>query len=360
MDDNSPDGTGALADDLARRLPDHGRCIGPASSVSAPPWSPASSAAQAPVVGVIDADLSHPPDTAATHAGGHAPDLTRTWSSAAATSPAAARELAAGPADHVAPRVPPGARPLTPVRDATSGLLPHPPRSGARRAHLGRRLQDLPRAARARPAGVGGGGAVRVRRTATAGESKMNTQEALGYLTQLRHLRRFQRSRSPPPQTYRRFSAEELRIAGLGASRGLAVTPGRRRAAAARPRPRRRRSCATAPATRSPASSSPARSTSPAWRARYAGRRKKRRLARLMALHHDPLVETVAAQQVVPVLHLRPVLARRAGPRARTSRRARCPDRAPPDRSSRNPDPARSRTRSSGPSSAASRPDSRR
>ena len=39
----------------------------------------------------------------------------------------------------------------------------------------------------------------------------MNLKEALGYLTQLRDLRRFQRSRPKAPQTYRAVSVEELR-----------------------------------------------------------------------------------------------------------------------------------------------------
>ena len=76
-----------------------------------------------------------------------------TWSSAAATFPAAARrtgELSRLLMSRVACLL---ARGLTPVRDATSGLLPDPARSRARRPDLGRRLQDLPRAAGSRPAG---------------------------------------------------------------------------------------------------------------------------------------------------------------------------------------------------------------
>ena len=44
----------------------------------------------------------------------------------------------------------------------------------------------------------------------TAGKSKMNLKEALGYLQQLRDLRRFSRERPPFEQRYRRTSAAEL------------------------------------------------------------------------------------------------------------------------------------------------------
>ena len=61
VDDNSPDGTGALADELAARyritvLHRAGK-MGLGTAVIE-----GFAAASAPVVGVIDADLSHPPD----------------------------------------------------------------------------------------------------------------------------------------------------------------------------------------------------------------------------------------------------------------------------------------------------------
>jgi hypothetical protein len=43
-----------------------------------------------------------------------------------------------------------------------------------------------------------------------AGESKMNTREALGYLTQLRDLWRVQRSQPPLQQTCRRVPPGDL------------------------------------------------------------------------------------------------------------------------------------------------------
>jgi hypothetical protein len=39
----------------------------------------------------------------------------------------------------------------------------------------------------------------------------MNLKEALGYVTQLRDLWRFQRSRPRPPQTYQRIRPEDFR-----------------------------------------------------------------------------------------------------------------------------------------------------
>jgi dolichol-phosphate mannosyltransferase len=61
VDDNSPDGTGRIADDLAReyRITVIHRAgkLGLGTAVVA-----GFEAASAPVVGVIDADLSHPPE----------------------------------------------------------------------------------------------------------------------------------------------------------------------------------------------------------------------------------------------------------------------------------------------------------
>ena len=44
----------------------------------------------------------------------------------------------------------------------------------------------------------------------TAGESKMNLKEALGYLDQLRDLRRFVKSQPRLDQRYRRLTVAEL------------------------------------------------------------------------------------------------------------------------------------------------------
>jgi hypothetical protein len=47
----------------------------------------------------------------------------------------------------------------------------------------------------------------------SAGESKMNTKEALGYIKQLLELRRFVASHPKLSQSHRRLSIEELRAA---------------------------------------------------------------------------------------------------------------------------------------------------
>ena len=71
VDDNSPDGTGALADELAtrHRIPVMHRAgkLGLGTAVIE-----GFEAAEAPIVGVIDADLSHPPDLLPRMLRGHA------------------------------------------------------------------------------------------------------------------------------------------------------------------------------------------------------------------------------------------------------------------------------------------------
>jgi hypothetical protein len=47
----------------------------------------------------------------------------------------------------------------------------------------------------------------------TAGQSKMNWKEAIGYVVQLRDLHRFRRRHPSPQQTYRRISVGELEAA---------------------------------------------------------------------------------------------------------------------------------------------------
>ena len=102
------------------------------------------------------------------------------------------------------------ARSVTPIRDATSGFFLMR-RTLARdvRISAGGFKICLELLVRGRPAAVVEVPYVFVGRT--AGESKMNLKEALGYLSQLRDLRQFQRSRPKAPQTYRAVPAEELR-----------------------------------------------------------------------------------------------------------------------------------------------------
>ena len=210
VDDNSPDGTGAVAEELAK-----GRRIRvvhrPGKRGLGTAVMEGFEAAAAPVVGVIDADMSHPP----------------------MLLPRMLAIMLRGPADVVvASRYIPGggtrnwpivrllmsrlaclmARGLTPVRDATSGFF-------LIRRDLAREVRIsaggfkicLELLVRGRPATVVEVPYVFVGRT--EGESKMNLWEALGYLVQLRDLHRARRAQRLPAHTYRRLSAEELRQA---------------------------------------------------------------------------------------------------------------------------------------------------
>jgi dolichol-phosphate mannosyltransferase len=208
VDDNSPDGTGAIADALARvhRITVLHRAgkLGLGTAVVE-----GFAAAGAPVVGVIDADLSHPPDmlprmlavmdrTSADIVIGsrYIPGgSTRNWPLARWVMSRAACLLA---------------RPLTPVVDATSGLflIRRDLARGVRIAAGGFKI-GLELLVRGRPATV-----VEVPymfSDRAAGESKMNMKEALGYLGQLRALRAFVRSQPPLRQVYRRVPPGELR-----------------------------------------------------------------------------------------------------------------------------------------------------
>ncbi len=101
------------------------------------------------------------------------------------------------------------ARAVTPIRDATSGFF-------LIRRDLARDVSIsaggfkicLELLVRGRPATVVEVPYVFVGRT--AGESKMNAKEALGYLKQLVQLRRFVVSHPRLSQTHRRLSPEEL------------------------------------------------------------------------------------------------------------------------------------------------------
>jgi len=208
VDDNSPDGTGALADDLARRfriqvIHRSGK-LGLGTAVIA-----GFERALAPVVGVIDADLSHPPAVL--------PRMLAVMRHASADMVIGSRYVPGGGTHNW----PAGrlimsrlacvmARPLTPVRDATSGffLIRRDLARGVRISAGGFKI-CLELLVRGQPATVVEVPYVFEGRT--AGESKMNLKEALGYLSQLRDLRQFQRSRPKAPQTYRAVPAEELR-----------------------------------------------------------------------------------------------------------------------------------------------------
>ena len=207
VDDNSPDGTGAVADELAMRhritvLHRRGK-LGLGTAVIE-----GFTAATAPIVGVIDADLSHPPALL--------PRMLAVMQSASADFVIGSRYIPGGGTrnwglarlmmSRVACLM---ARGLTPIRDATSGFF-------LIRRDLARDVQIssggfkicLELLVRGRPRSVVEVPYVFVGRT--AGESKMNLKEALGYLEQLRELRRFVAAHPKLAQTYTRLTREEL------------------------------------------------------------------------------------------------------------------------------------------------------
>jgi dolichol-phosphate mannosyltransferase len=185
VDDNSPDGTGHIADELATRYRVHvvhraGK-LGLGSAVME-----GFNVARAPVVGVMDADFSHPPDLL--------PKLLDQLRRVDADVVVGSRYIAGGAAKNwplvrllmsrVACML---ARPLTPVRDATSGFFLIR-RSVVEGVHIQaggfkillellmrspvRTVAELPYEFVDR----------------TIGQSKMSLREALGYFTQLRQL----------------------------------------------------------------------------------------------------------------------------------------------------------------------------
>lgn len=208
VDDNSPDGTGALADELATRhritVVHRSGKLGLGTAVVA-----GFAAASAPIVGVIDGDLSHPPAMlprmlAAMRA--HDADVvigsryiagggTRNWGIGRLLMSRAACLMARG---------------VTPVRDATSGFfLIRRDLAGTVKISAGGFKICLELLVRGRPRTVVEVPYVFEGRT--AGESKMNLREALGYLDQLKDLRRFIAANPRLDQNYRQLSADQIR-----------------------------------------------------------------------------------------------------------------------------------------------------
>jgi dolichol-phosphate mannosyltransferase len=202
VDDNSPDGTGAVADALAARYPvkvvHRAGKLGLGTAVLE-----GFQAASAAVVGVMDADFSHPPVLV--------PRLYEAFQQTSADVVVGSRYIPGGSTPdwpwkrRMLSRL--GcllARGLSPVRDATSGFflirrdiaqravikaggfkicLELIARSGARRlVELPYRFDDR-----------------------EAGDSKMSTREALGYLVQLRDLYLRQFKTGKPPREYVRL-----------------------------------------------------------------------------------------------------------------------------------------------------------
>lgn len=121
VDDNSPDGTGALADELARtrrmRVIHRAGKLGLGTAVVA-----GFEVASAPLLGVIDADLSHPPQLV--------PKLVAALREANADLVVASRYIPGGSTSGwpMSRRLMSRlacvlARPLSPIRDATSGFF---------------------------------------------------------------------------------------------------------------------------------------------------------------------------------------------------------------------------------------------
>lgn len=204
VDDHSPDGTGALAEELAARYPirvlHRAGKLGLGTAVV-----DGINAARAPVVGVMDADMSHPPMLL--------PRMFAAMRQAQADIVVGSRYVpGGGTRDWPLSRLGMSrlacllARGLTPVRDATSGFF-------LIRRHLAQEVRIaaggfkicLELLVRGHPASILEVPYVFAGRT--AGESKMNLREALGYLVQLRDLHRFRREYPSAPPAYRRLPA---------------------------------------------------------------------------------------------------------------------------------------------------------
>ena len=208
VDDNSPDGTGAIADGLTRRFPlqvvHRSGKLGLGSAVIE-----GFRRARAPVLGVMDADLSHPPSIL--------PGMLAALQALGVDAVVGSRYIPGGGAKNwpflrlaMSRFACVLAWPLTPVRDATSGLFL------ARRAAIeGVTISAagfkicLELLMRSRIASIAEVPYVFADRA--AGESKMTTREAMGYFLQLRDLYALRFSRGHKPRArYRRVSEAEL------------------------------------------------------------------------------------------------------------------------------------------------------
>jgi dolichol-phosphate mannosyltransferase len=207
VDDNSPDGTGRVADEVAAsttgiRVVHRAGKLGLGTAVIE-----GFAAASAPIVGVIDADLSHPPTLI--------PRMLAVMQERAADVVIGSRYVPGGGTHNwersrvwMSKFACMLARPLTPVRDATSGLF-------LIRRELARGVQIsaggfkicLELLIRSEPKVVVEVPYVFEGRT--AGESKMNLKEALGYLVQLRDLWQFVRARPRTRPEYSVVAARE-------------------------------------------------------------------------------------------------------------------------------------------------------
>ena len=209
VDDNSPDGTGNLADRLALRFPmqvvhREGK-LGLGSAVMA-----GFERARGEVLGVMDADLSHPPSVL--------PSLLAALWALDADMVIGSRYIPGGASAHwpwprrlMSRTAGLLARPLTPVRDAGSGLfvVKRSAIEGVRISATGFKI-GLELLCRGRIASIAEVPFVFVDRT--AGRSKMTAREGLGYLAQLLDLYalRLKTGRRPPVR-YRQAADLDVR-----------------------------------------------------------------------------------------------------------------------------------------------------
>jgi dolichol-phosphate mannosyltransferase len=211
VDDNSPDGTGALADRLAHRHPVRvvhrpGK-LGLGTAVM-----DGFRVASADVLGVMDADLSHPADIV--------PGMLSILRATGSDMVVGSRYVPGGGSKNwSALRLLMSrfacvlALPVTPVRDGTSGffLVRREAIEGVRIAAGGFKI-CLELLVRGQIRSVAEVPYVFVGRT--AGESKMNFKEATGYLVQLRDLLRLRWSKGALPRPrYHRVSPQQMRDA---------------------------------------------------------------------------------------------------------------------------------------------------
>jgi dolichol-phosphate mannosyltransferase len=216
VDDNSPDGTGALADRLADRYPlrvvHRSGKLGLGTAVI-----DGFRVASSDILGVMDADLSHPADVV--------PGMLGILHATSSDMVVGSRYIAGGGSKNwSALRLLMSrfacvlAAPVTPVRDATSGffLVRREAIEGVSIAAGGFKI-CLELLVRGRIRSVAEVPYVFVGRT--AGESKMNLREATGYLKQLLDLCAVRFAKGAPPRPrYHRVSPQELRDAVPSAS----------------------------------------------------------------------------------------------------------------------------------------------
>jgi dolichol-phosphate mannosyltransferase len=212
VDDNSPDGTGAIVDGLCAQYGERLKIVHRAGKLGLGTAVMAGFlTARAPVVGVMDADFSHPPHVL--------PTLYRVLQESRVDAVVGSRYVPGGRVENwpffrqVFSRLAcVMAWPLTPVRDATSGffLIRRNVVEGVDIAAGGFKicLELLMRSPVRSVAEV-----PYVFTDRTIGESKMTLREALGYLTQLQQLYgvRFLGSARDRKLAYTRAGGREVR-----------------------------------------------------------------------------------------------------------------------------------------------------